>query len=264
MLELSLNHVNCWSRLFPSHGWFMIIKPRQVHFCINHLYISGRLDAWYPIPIPITTTLCCGEVVTTLRPDRRGWNFLEGWANGRFDTSKMPKNPNILGSILDPWRSYHPFNDEYLPSLLMFFVFFYPWKNSSIPPVTAPFGEKLRTKKAQHSVTTWLVGWVVSGQPVEGWLDDWRVGRNLESSAGTGGEVALQDSVLHTPGGQRWQLRGQSTYSGLMAMAASLPKKTGFKFHPEIWRIFTLFTHHFPGLHKSSRNSICCTESIVW
>lgn len=126
------------------------------------------------------------------------------------------------------------------------FVFFYPWKTHLLH-LSRLLSERSCGPK-RHSIASppgWLGGVTPEGwsKPVEGWLDDWRVGRNLESSAGTGGEVALQDAG--------------STHAGRTKMTTSRPidlfwahgngsdwianqvssffaKKTGFKFHPEI------------------------------
>ena len=108
---------------------------------------------WCMISIPILIpTLCCGEVVTTLRPDM---TWLKSWKVGPTGDSIHPKwqTQNILRSM---WIHEDPIIHLIYWCFSCFFILDF---NSSIPPVTAPFGEKLRTKKAQQSVTTWLVGW---------------------------------------------------------------------------------------------------------
>lgn len=126
MLELSLNHVNCLcSLLFPSHGKiFMIIKPppsgiettiyimfQTIHPSLLHqspIYFTPVI--WYLVSIPLSPP-CAAERL---------------WQPCGL-TSKMPSTQNILGSI---WIHEDPIIHliinmySYLPSLLMFFVFF--------------------------------------------------------------------------------------------------------------------------------------------
>ncbi len=189
-------------------------------------------------------------------------------------------NQNAFQISWDPWRSYEdPIIHFYLPSLPLwcessFQLIYSTWYGSFRREAADQEGTAQRHHLAGRLGDVWTPfkgGLKQAGRWVIKWLDGWK---NLEGSAG------IYRWLSFTPGCTSQQQAGRTKMTTSRpidlfwaqlqwqwlkcqpSMQLLCPKK-GCKFQANLGK-FRDKTHHFPGLHKSSRNSSCCTESIVW
>lgn len=141
----------------------------------------------------------------------------------------------------------------YLPSLLMWVILSTHQLHLSRLLSERSCGPK------RHSIASppgWYGGEEGWSKPVHGWLDDWKPSRYKWLSFTPGCTRTCREDE-----DDNFEANWPSLGSMVMAVI-EMPAKYAASL--EILGNFDTKTYHFPGLHKSSRNSICCTESIVW